>query len=192
MPIKDSSLILVAVINKLRDMEIARLLGWYRIPIRSAPKIIAVDHLAFYQTGAFGDEKWQITYTAGLRGHELTTRLELLRDEPDHPHAQHEYYKLQLGPLERLAHPILANKWRRITFFYTTGEYFLRAQTIDDLVVETQERQSLWLALRERAGMFAPNAGFETQKDPLKDVDLDPQVLALLLGLRESDGIYDP
>jgi len=52
------SLILVVLLNNQRDFEIARLLGWYRIPLRSAPKVIAVDYLAFYQTAAFGEEKW--------------------------------------------------------------------------------------------------------------------------------------
>jgi hypothetical protein len=51
MQIHPTSLILVAVLNNPRDLEIARLLGWYRIPLRSAPKVIAVDYLAFYQTG---------------------------------------------------------------------------------------------------------------------------------------------
>src|SRR3989304_3044887 len=98
-----TSLILVAVLADPRDLEIVRLLGWYRIPLRTAPKVVAVDYLAFYQTGAFGEEggedhRWQIQYIAPVRGHELTTRAELLRDEPDHPRAREEYYKLQLGP----------------------------------------------------------------------------------------------
>jgi hypothetical protein len=100
--IHTTSLVLVAVVNNPRDMEIARLLGWYRIPLRTAPKVIAVDYLAFYQTGAFGEEKWRIQHIAPVRGHELTTRLELLRTEPDHPRAKEEYYKIQLGPLEQL------------------------------------------------------------------------------------------
>ncbi|MCX6066007.1 MAG: hypothetical protein NT121_09660 [Chloroflexi bacterium] len=47
-----TSLILVCLIPTPRDLEIARLLGWYRIPFRSAPKVVAVDYLAFYQRGA--------------------------------------------------------------------------------------------------------------------------------------------
>jgi len=90
--------------------------------LRTAPKVVAVDYLAFYQTSAFGaEDKWRIQYLAPVRGHELTTRRELLRDEPDHPRAGEEYFKIQLGPLERLAQPVLAESWRRITFFYTTG-----------------------------------------------------------------------
>lgn len=177
-----TALILVAVMNDPRDLEIARLLGWYRIPLRSAPKVIAVDYLAFYQTGAFGEEKWRITHLAEVRGHELTTRRELLREEADHPHADHEYYKVQLGPLTALPQPLLADKWRRITFLYTTGEYLLNAETVSDLVVMSEERQTLWRALRERA---AASQAYTNQ--PLPEVDLDPQVLASLLGIHQQD-----
>ena len=170
-----ASLVLVAVMNEPRDLEIARLLGWYRIPLRSAPKVIAVDYLAFYQTAAFGAEGMAIQYVAPVRGHELTTRAELFKDEPNHPRANHEYYKLQLGPLERLPHSIPAHKWRRITFFYTTGEYLLAASSVDELVVtSTEERQTLWHSLRERAGLPPPESS---------ELDLDPAVLAALLGL---------
>ena len=146
--IHPTALVLVAVINNARDLDIARLLGWYRIPLRTAPKVIGVDYLAFYQTGAFGDDKWRIEYVAEVRGHELTTRAELLKTEPDHPRAREEYYKVQIGVLERLPQPILAETWRRITFLYTTGEYLLQAKTVNDLVVQSDERQLLWQALR--------------------------------------------
>jgi len=83
-----TALVLVVVVTQPRDMEIARLLGWYRIPFKSAPKVVAVDYLAFYQTAGFGEnERWRINAIAPVRGHELTTRAELIRDEPDHPRA---------------------------------------------------------------------------------------------------------
>ena len=91
-------------------MEIARLLGWYRIPLRTAPKVVFVDYLAFYQPASFGDHGGEIEYIAEVRGHELTTRAELLRDEPDHPHAREEYYKIQIGALEKLPAPISAEQ----------------------------------------------------------------------------------
>lgn len=160
-----------------RDLEIARLLGWYRIPLRSAPKVVAVDYLAFYQTSAFGAERGCIEYIASVRGHELVTRAELIKDEPDHPRAREEYYKVQIGPLERLPAPILADKWRRITFLYTTGEYLFAARTLNDLVIHTEERQTLWRALRERATQEQPGGG------DLPEDDLDPEILAALLGL---------
>jgi hypothetical protein len=181
--IHSTSLVLVAVINNPRDMEIARLLGWYRIPLRTAPKVIAVDYLAFYQTGAFGEDKWRIQYIAPVRGHELTTRAELLRSEPNHPRAKEEYYKIQLGPIENLEKPVLAGTWRRITFLYTTGEYLLNANTINDLVVQSDERQLLWRALRERA-----EHGYGDQDVP--GMDLPDEVLAILLGIKEDSTSY--
>ena len=103
---KPTDLVLVTVLKDPRDLEIARVLGWYRIPLATAPKTISVDYLAFYQTARFGEEKWAIHYVAPVHGHELTTRVELLRTEPDHPRANERYYKIQIGPLERLARPI--------------------------------------------------------------------------------------
>ena len=179
MPLTPTSLVLVAVMNEPRDLEIARLLGWYRIPLRSAPKVIAVDYLAFYQTAAFGAEGMAIQYIAPVRGHELTTRADLFKDEPNHPRASHEYYKLQLGPVERLPRSLSARKWRRITFFYTIGEYLLAAGSVQDLVVtSSDERQTLWHNLCERAGL--PQSEGE-------GIDLDPAILAALLGLKNSD-----
>ena len=55
--IAPEALILVVVMSNPRDLEISRLLGWYRIPYRSAPKTIGVDYIAFYQTAKFGAEK---------------------------------------------------------------------------------------------------------------------------------------
>jgi hypothetical protein len=190
MPVEPTSLILVTVINNPRDLEIARVLGWYRIPLKTAPKVVAVDYLAFYQTSAFGDEKWRISYTAQVCGYELTTRKELLRDEPDHPNAQHEYFKLQLGTLERLTSPIPAHKWRRITFFYTTGEYLLRAKSIDDLVVQSSERQILWRALRERAEQNGDHSFSAIPEYSSYELEIDPGLLAGLLGIREADQTY--
>ncbi len=177
MPLVPSSLVLVAYLPSPRDFEIARLLGWYRIPLRSAPKVVAVDYLAFYQPASFGAHGGRIEYVAEARGHELATRAELLRDEPDHPRAGEEYYKIQLGPLEKLPRPVLAGKWRRLTFLYTTGEYLLKAETLRDLRVQAEERALLWRALRERADNAAAYqaSGPDTSAIP-------PEVLALLLG----------
>lgn len=164
--------------NNQRDFEIARLLGWYRIPLRSAPKVISVDYLAFYQTAVFGENKWRINYIAPVRGYELTTRKELIKDEPDHPHAQQEYFKIQIGSLQKLPRSILANKWRRITFLYTTGDYFFKAKTINDLILHDEERQLVWQSLRERA---SKQQNYEVSTQP--QIDLDPNELAKILGI---------
>jgi hypothetical protein len=175
-----ASLVLVAVMTEPRDLEIARLFGWYRIPLRTAPKVIAVDYLAFYQTQAFKEQKWRIRYISQVRGHELTTRGELLRDQPDHPRIHEEYYKVQIGQLEELPNTILAEKWRRITFLYTTGEYLLKAETVNDLVVHSEERQILWKALRER--LVQSQTYSTTEED---DLVLNEEILSQLLCIKE-------
>jgi len=184
--LKPTDLILVCLLPTPRDLEIARLLGWYRIPLRTAPKVVAVDQLAFYQPSAFGDRGGQIEYIAQVRGHELTTRGELLKDEADHPHANEEYYKLQIGALEKLKEPIKSEKWKRLTFLYTTGEYLLKAKSLNDLVVDGDERQLLWRSLRERA------ENSQLYKTDLPEADIPPEVLITLLGIKESPASYDP
>ncbi len=66
--ITPTDLILVCVLPGPRDLEIARLLGWYRIPLRTAPKVVAVDALAFYQPGAFGESGGKIEFDGAGAG----------------------------------------------------------------------------------------------------------------------------
>jgi len=179
--LKPTDLILVCLLPSIRDMEIARLLGWYRIPLRTAPKVVAVDYLAFYQPSAFGERAGQIEFIAQVKGHELTTRGELLKDEANHARAKEEYYKIQLGGLEKLKEPIKTDKWKRLTFLYSTGEYLLNAKILNDLVVQSEERETLWKSLRERA---------ETEqlyKVDLPEADIPPEVLMALLGIKDQN-----
>lgn len=149
--IQPEDLILVAIVKTPRDLEIARVLGWYRIPLATAPKTIRVDWIAFYQTAAFGEERWSVRYIAPVRGYELVTREELLREERDHPRAKEPYFKLQLGPLEVLPRPIPSRRWRRFTFLYSTGELLLHAKDLRDLKVRSsKEKDLLWKLLAER------------------------------------------
>lgn len=180
----DTSLVLVCLIPQPRDLEIARLLGWYRIPLRTAPKVVAVDYLAFYQPSSFGDAAGCIEFIAPVRGHELTTRAELLRDEANHPRANEEYYKVQLGGLERLSQRIVADKWKRLTFLYTTGQRLQRGHTLNDLVVDSEEREVLWRSLRERA------LNSQLYKTGLPEADLPPEVLIALLGIKDESAPY--
>jgi hypothetical protein len=173
-----SALILVAIIPTPEDLQVARVLGWYRIPIRTAPRILNVDFLAFYQPASFSERKWRIEFLAPVVGHELTTRIDLLREEEDHPRAGEEYYKVQLGPIQSLPHPIAAGEWKRFTFLYTTGEYLQSAEKLTELTVRPAERRSLWKALRERASHVP---GYQAESKNIDDLPLE--VLSVLLGI---------
>jgi len=172
----ENALILVAIIPTPRDLEIARVLGWYRIPYRFAPKIVRVDFLAFYQPAVFGEGHSNcIESFAPVRGVELAHRKDIIQNEPDHPRAEEEYYKIQIGNLRNLKEPIPAGKWKRITFLYTTGARFHNAQTIGDLAVHSGERKTLWRSLRERA------EDFKSRTDSDFDLfDLDENILIML------------
>ncbi len=142
--------VLVGVITRPEDFRAVRDLGWYRVPEKKAPRGILSEYIAFYFTAAFAEYKWAIHYYARRLGHELVTRRELLPDEPDHRRALDQYYKLQLGPLQRRDPPIVSLRWRRISFIHTTWDRFQVAEEINDLFVEGDEFvDRLYHALRE-------------------------------------------
>jgi hypothetical protein len=153
--IAPDSRVLVCVVNRPRDLEIARWDHWYRIPLRHAPPDYLADQLAFYLTAAFEDEKWAIREYADVRGHELVRRIDLFSDQPDHPRANDLYYKMQIGPLQRLSRPIPSRAWRRITFIETTGDRLLSALDVGELV-ESPGMQPRYVTLMD---------GFDSQDD---------------------------
>jgi hypothetical protein len=143
--------VLVAVLNNGEDLRRAASEGWYRIPQRTAPRRIGADYLAFYQTGAFKDqdEAQTVTYYAPTRRYRLLTRREILPAEPNHPRADEYYFRIELGPLQRLERPVPAAKFRRVTFIHTTLERLLTAQDVVELFRQDDPFESLWSALRE-------------------------------------------
>ena len=142
--------VLVAVMTRPHDFEIARDQGWYRIPEKKATPGIYFEYIAFYFTAAFGQQKWSVPYYARCLGHELVTRRDLLPGEPDHPRVGERYYKLQLGPLQQREPPIVSRRWRRVTFLHTTWDRFQAAEELNDLFVEGGEFvDRLYHALRE-------------------------------------------
>ena len=99
-----------------------------------------------------------------MRGHELLRRRDLLPDESDHPRADHAYYAMQLGPLERLEPPIISLRWRRITFIETTWDRFQMAQEINELYASGAD--GLFVTLKDMG--LAPEREF-----PLREADAE-------------------
>jgi hypothetical protein len=63
----------------------------------------------------------------------------------------------------------------------TTGEYLIKATTLNDLVVQSDERQLLWNSLKERAEQSQQyTAGLPPENIP-------PEVLISLLGIKEVE-----
>jgi len=141
--------VLVAIVNNQRDLGIARREGWYRIPVKCAPRRLGAEYLAFYQTKAFDEEAWAVSYYAPIRRVHLVQRVDLLPQEPDHPRAADWYYKIQIGSLRRLPCPVPSHRLRRITFIPTTLARLLSAQEINDLWLGSEDEERLWDAFKE-------------------------------------------
>jgi hypothetical protein len=143
--------VLVGVMTRPQDLAIAREQRWYRIPQARAPRGVDAEYIAFYLTKPFGDAlKWSIPFYARRAGHELVRRVDLLPDEPAHPRADEVYYKIQLGPLQEKTPPIVAERWRRITFIHTTWDRFEAAREVSDLYSkDPQYVDRVYHALRE-------------------------------------------
>jgi hypothetical protein len=171
-PVADpDSPVLVAVLTSRRDFAIARDLGWYRIPLQRGPNRVGADYLAFYQTKAFAQEGWAINYYAPVRRFRIARRVELLPAEADHPRAHQQYYKVEIGPLQRLPQPIPSRHLRRITFIPTTLGRLLSAREINDLWWRDDRQERLWRALRE-AGLSAEYRTMRGQPPISSTVDI--------------------
>ena len=142
--------VLVAVVNNQKDFERARDDHWYRIPVKRAPRQIAAEYLALYQTSKFGAQGRRINFYAPILRYHVATRTELIPDQPDHPRAGDQYFKLELGELIPLPGPIGNARQPRITFITTTLERLLAAKDVSELWLRAAARQKLYTAVRER------------------------------------------
>lgn len=176
--------VLVAVLNNAEDLHRAASEGWYRIPQRRAPRRVGADYIAFYQTGKFKDqpEAQTISYFAATRRYRLMTRAELLPEETDHPRAEDYYFRIDMGPLQRLENPIPSNTMRRITFIHTTLHKLLMAQDVRDLYYREDPFDKLWQTLK--TNRLRPMANRVVEEWP---VDITLQARGGYLGIRCSN-----
>ncbi len=144
--------VLIAIMNNQRDLEIARTQRWYRIPVKSANRLIQdleqMQYLAFYQTMIFKRDAFAVNYYAEIERTSTAPRIELLPDEAGHENAEVLYYKLEISPLQRLSQPIPSKRLRRVTFITTTLAKFSVAQEINDLFHTSPIEDLMWEALK--------------------------------------------
>lgn len=127
--------VLVGVINRKRDLDMLLREHWYRIPESQMPQGVYTEYVAFFLSGSaarrFGASG--IYYYGKRSGVELQLRHQLLPDEPNHKHANHRYYKVQLHSVQEKTPPLLNTDNRVISFIYTTWDRFVKAQIVADL-----------------------------------------------------------
>lgn len=144
--------VLVAIMNNRRDLEIARTQRWYRIPVKSAnrliPELEQMQYLAFYQTKIFKRDAFAVNYYAEIERISTAPRIELLPDEAGNQNAETLYYKLEISPLQRLSQSIPSKRLRRVTFITTTLEKLMMVQEINDLFHTSPIEDLMWEALK--------------------------------------------
>jgi very-short-patch-repair endonuclease len=146
--------LLVAILNDVRDFELARDEHWYRIPCDKAEKWLGdrwpPRWLAFYQTKDFGVESHTVTWFAELLGIRQVQRCELFPHEGRNFKSNRSYFKLSLGPLQRRTEPIPSRRYRKIVFIKTTRDKFTRAAEINDLFDDSPLEDQLWAEFKRR------------------------------------------
>ena len=153
MPSKKASIstrgeVLVAIVNNLHDLDLARDQHWYRIPVNSVEQWLKKrwppHWLAFYQTRVFGQEAYAINYYAQVIDIRQVYRWQLFPDDPPNEKSDRCYYQIFIQPLQQLPEPIISQRQRRIVFIATTWQKFINAVETNDLYDESPLEDRLW------------------------------------------------
>lgn len=140
---------LVALLKQRTDLTYLKDEGWYRIPVKSAPKALQnVKYLAFYQSKDFGDDSWRIQYYGRKARITQAKRIDLLPREAGNRQRDELYYRVEIKNLKRLDNPILSKRARRIPFVATTLRKLLAASEINDLFHGSPLEDELWEHLK--------------------------------------------
>lgn len=147
--LRKNQLVLVGVVRRPVDLDIVLKEGWYRMPLRYAPRRRPA-YMAFYQTHIFGREGKAIRYYAPVRSYSMKKRAQLLPGEKRHPRADEYYYKLTLGRIQTTPHIIRNKSRRRISFGFTTLAKLKKADRICQLFDIIPIEDIIRLALSRR------------------------------------------
>ena len=140
---------LVGVVPSVRDMDIARERGWYRIPVGMVRDWRSPGHLAFYHGRGFGSEAGKIQHYAPIWAADLVKRIDLFPDEENHPRAFDDYIRVHLGEVKSRPRPIISRRPRRVVIMPTTLERFMNSNEINELYVGDEAKEVLYGQMTE-------------------------------------------
>lgn len=167
--------VLVAVVPRPEDWARLCVEGWYRIPRDRAPRPMGAEYMAFYHPGAYPEPlRHTVSFYAPVRRYRLLRRHDLLPGEAGHPRADDLYYRVELGPLEALPHPVPSPRLRRVTFIMTTLPRLFRAREIGDLWLRESATEARHRAYHLRAPL--PPA-YGAPRQPRGIVPITPPIL---------------
>ena len=127
-----NDLVLIGVVKRAEDLKHVEDDHWYRIPARVAFRKLP-GYLAVYPTSRCGGRGGGISFYSQIHKIIRVKRIELLPEENLHPRAEEWYWKLELGPPQKLPRRIENRLRRRITFAYTTRNKLLNSHEMGEL-----------------------------------------------------------
>lgn len=128
--------VLVGVVNRAKDFEIAQRENWYRIPEGQLPRGLNAEYIAFFLSGrSFRERGGSVAYFARVTGLELARRRDLLPNETRR--AEAVYYKVQFRDFIQKDPPIRNQPARPISFIRTTWDRFISAEFVSDLYLKS-------------------------------------------------------
>ncbi len=129
---RDTALVMIGPVRGPEHLDLIRREAFYHVPVSAiAGARIAVTHIAFYEPASRFGVPGAIRHYAAVRTVSRVRRADLPgltwtgRGGPEAP-----YYRFDLGPLLRLAHPILNPERRRVVFRFTDLQRVRGAETI--------------------------------------------------------------
>lgn len=140
---------LVAILKNRADFGILMEQGWYRIPVRNAPKRWPPTWIAFYQPQHFKEDAYKVRYFGEVDNIDVLKRKDLFPNEILSERSEHNYYRIRIKHLEELDEPIKSLRWRRIVFITTTLEKFFLSKEINDLYDDSILEDMMWNKLKQ-------------------------------------------
>ena len=140
-------MVLVGVLNRHKDFEIAKNLHWYRIPVKNVLKNQWIT-LRFIKLLVLEKMENSIKYYAKILKINKIKRIKLLPDERKHPRRQKLYYKFSISNLKLLPQIILNRTRRRVSFTYTTLNQLFNSKEISEVFDTPALEEILCLELK--------------------------------------------
>jgi len=150
----NDKVVLVGVLKNRRDFKLLMHKNWYRIPIDHAPKR-EFDYLAFYQPLEFGKSGKQIVYFARVLSRRKLKRVKLISNEANHPRANEDYIRFDVGKIRKLTRAIKNTIPRRVIFGFTTLDQLHRSKNLLELYSIAPTEQVFEMALKRSGFRYA-------------------------------------
>lgn len=135
---------LIAILKEKSDLSILQEQGWYRIPVKNAPKEWPPKWIGFYQPKNFGEDAYRIRYFGQIERISLAKRQDIFPNEIISDISNREYFILKLKNLEELGDPIPSFRPRRLVFIPTSWQKFCQAKQINDLFNTSPLEDLIW------------------------------------------------